>query len=393
VGQVSNCPPRLALAPAAKEPSVGLLINDGAAPLDSAELINVSYEWADWGTDAAARGQVTGLAPGGHALLWRDDAMPPSCASTCGCVRTGNREVKLWFELPQALQESEPAARRRPRQTGLASHRLPGRQRARLLTSGPERRTMSYAIAVVAPPIPAGDAQAWDVLDGLIDDEGPAPAVFRTLHDQLTARYPCLSSLPDDQIDDGVWSDGPLWNNFSRQAAVLGISYSRVEEVLPYVIEIATALGLSVFDWPANQIHRADGLKGLTLTVENQRDLGRPTLPQVEAAVDALTPHGGPGYLVLEGAEHNYAQAAGGEGAYTAEWREYSGPRFRHWVAGLPDRPAIKEVSIPTNGFQVAVKENECLSAADVKIILAAFGQGQGRPAQYVWRDVTERFE
>jgi hypothetical protein len=252
---------------------------------------------------------------------------------------------------------------------------------------------MSYGIAVVASPIPAGDAQAWSELDRLIDDEGPAPAVFRALHDRLTARYPCLSSLPDDQIDDGVWSDGPLWNNFSKRAAVLGISYSRVEEVLPFVIDTATALGLSVFDWPANQIHRADGLKDLTLTVENQRDLRGPTLPQVEAAVDALTPHGGPGFLVLEGAGHNYAQAAGGERAYTAEWREYSGPEFRHWVAGLPGRPAIKETTIPTNGFQVTVKENERLSAADVKAILAAFAQRQDRPAQYVWRDVTERFQ
>jgi hypothetical protein len=144
---------------------------------------------------------------------------------------------------------------------------------------------MSYTVAVVAPPISALDAEARAALDALIDQLGPAPAVFQTLHDGLTARYPCLSSLPDDQIDDGVWSDGPLWNNFGPRAAVLGISYSRVDEVLPFLIE-----------------------------------------------------------------------------------------------------------SIPANGFEVTVKENERLGAADVKMILTAFADRERRPNAFAWRDVTERF-
>lgn len=72
---------------------------------------------------------------------------------------------------------------------------------------------MTYNVAIVIHPVPSGDAEAWGVLDELIELKGPAPLVFRTLHDQLTARYPCLSSLSDDEIDDGVWSDGPLWND------------------------------------------------------------------------------------------------------------------------------------------------------------------------------------
>lgn len=117
---------------------------------------------------------------------------------------------------------------------------------------------MSYNVAVVLPPVPSEDAAAWALVDGLIEQTGPRPPVFQELHDRLTARYPCLCSLPDDRIDDAVWSDGPLVDNFGHRAAVLGLSYSRAEEVLPFLIEAATALGLVVFDWATGRVHRAE---------------------------------------------------------------------------------------------------------------------------------------
>jgi len=115
---------------------------------------------------------------------------------------------------------------------------------------------MSYNVAVVIPPIPADDADAWKVLDSLIEEQGPPPAVFQELHDRLTAKYPCMCSVLEDQIDDTVWSDGPLINDFLHRAAVLGMSYSRVEEVLPFLVEAACALGLVVFDWTTRIIYR-----------------------------------------------------------------------------------------------------------------------------------------
>ena len=115
---------------------------------------------------------------------------------------------------------------------------------------------MSYTVAIVVPPIPAADAEAWAALDGMIDEEGPRPAVFRELHDRLTARYPCLCAVPDDEVDGVVWSDGPLINNFLHRAAVLGVSHPRAGEVLPFLVESANALGLVVFDWAARRIHR-----------------------------------------------------------------------------------------------------------------------------------------
>ena len=93
--------------------------------------------------------------------------------------------------------------------------------------------------------------------DHLVEQRGPRPAVFQELHDRLTALYPCMSSVPDDRIDDTVWSDGPLINNFGHRAAVLGIAYSRIEEVLPVLVETANALGLVVFDWATAKVYRA----------------------------------------------------------------------------------------------------------------------------------------
>jgi hypothetical protein len=117
---------------------------------------------------------------------------------------------------------------------------------------------MSYNVAIVIPPVPADDREAWKILDSLIEEQGPTPPVFQQLHDRLTARYPCMCSVPEDQVDDTVWSDGPLINDFLHRAAVLGISYSRVDEVLPFLIETANDLRLVVFDWATASIYRAE---------------------------------------------------------------------------------------------------------------------------------------
>ena len=252
---------------------------------------------------------------------------------------------------------------------------------------------MSYDVAVVIPPIPDRDTEAWAELNATIEIEqqGRPPAVFRKLHDRLTARFPLLTSLPEDKVDESVWSGGPLWTNFGKRVGVLNMVYSRVEEALPFIIETATSLGLPVFDMSVDQIRRPNGLEGLTLTVEDKPALQGPTIHQVQDAVDALNPRGGPGFLILEGPK-NFAQAAGGKGAFTVEWREHSGRKFRHWVAGLAGRPSKKTVAIPTNGFKVTVNENERLGAEDGKLIFAAFAERKPRPEKFAWRDVTKRF-
>src|SRR4051812_16377214 len=107
---------------------------------------------------------------------------------------------------------------------------------------------MSYDVAIVLPPIPDRDAEAWAKLNIETGQKGRAPAVFRKLHDRLIARFPCLTSFPDDRSDESVWSFGPLWAGFGKRLGVLNMGYSQVEKALPFIIETAISLGLPVFD-------------------------------------------------------------------------------------------------------------------------------------------------
>jgi hypothetical protein len=133
----------------------------------------------------------------------------------------------------------------------------------RHLTSGGQVQSlrengMSYNVAVCTAPVPEDDEAAWAKLDDFINAKGPIPEVFKSLHDRLTSRYPCICSLPEKDVDEGVWSDGPLWNNFGHRAAVLGMVFSRVEEALPFLVDTANELGLTVFDWGGPSIYRPD---------------------------------------------------------------------------------------------------------------------------------------
>jgi hypothetical protein len=75
------------------------LINDGGTPIDSVVLSEVISEWGDWGSSEAADVRVTGLAPGAHALIWRDDGEFRTELSLL--VRMGDREARLEFEFPK----------------------------------------------------------------------------------------------------------------------------------------------------------------------------------------------------------------------------------------------------------------------------------------------------
>jgi hypothetical protein len=123
---------------------------------------------------------------------------------------------------------------------------------------------MSYTLVIVPAPVPKDDAAAWQVMSDLAErpTDGEVPAVFQALIDRLTARYPCICDLPDDQVDDGVWSDGPLRNNAGPAVTVLGLASTRVMEVRPFVIDTASRLGLIVFDEQEGRIYRPGSAEG-----------------------------------------------------------------------------------------------------------------------------------
>lgn len=93
------------------------------------------------------------------------------------------------------------------------------------------------------------------------EDERPVAAQVQQLRSQLTSgRYPCLCDFADDDpaMDDSPWADGPMINNFSHDMGMLAIVFSKVEEVLPFIIQQATALGITVVDGRVEQIYRPE---------------------------------------------------------------------------------------------------------------------------------------
>lgn len=116
-----------------------------------------------------------------------------------------------------------------------------------------------------------------------------------------------------------------------------------------------------------------------------------PSDQQIVDAVDSLNPDGGPGFLILDAGGDDYVQSAGGNGEYVVEWREYSDDAYAHYVAGVGPTSQTQH-DIRTNGYFIAVRANEVLSAADVKTILLAFRHKGRRPSNYTWRDDTARY-
>jgi hypothetical protein len=192
---------------------------------------------------------------------------------------------------------------------------------------------MSFTMAIVIPPVPADNAKAWASLDAWIGQKGPTPPVFKKLHDRLTAKYPCMCSLPEDEIDDAVWSDGPLINNFGHRAAVLGLSYRHVEQVMPFIVAKANDLGLIAFDWETETIHRP-GPSGLSLQLESGKLIKNVTEADIERLIEEED------FAILSRDDSTYIQCAEqSEPPYEYVLEYQNGSIQRHYRAvdeGIP---------------------------------------------------------
>ena len=83
--------------------------------------------------------------------------------------------------------------------------------------------------------------------DATGEESEPHPRLLEFLQN-VTETYPDLMGLPNEDIDDGVWSDGPLTGNVTGPLLYLGIRWSRAEEMAEFLVERATAAGLVIFD-------------------------------------------------------------------------------------------------------------------------------------------------
>jgi hypothetical protein len=188
-----------------------------------------------------------------------------------------------------------------------------------------------------------------------------------------------------------------------RSVIHAAFAWSEAESAYAAVRALAVKHGVGFFNvsardgevWfpPTDHVPDTTAIPGLALTLEGQQVLNSPSVALIEAAVDWLNPSGGPGFLVLENRNGNYVQAGGGKEACTAEWREYLNTGFGHWVAGMPERDSSRDIRIPGNGTYFSIKENEWLSNESIKVILLAFAGGKSRPKDFVWRDITSKFD
>lgn len=120
---------------------------------------------------------------------------------------------------------------------------------------------MSYNFAISRIPLPDDVQDPWSWINEIVeeemnDDSTKAHPEFVELHKALTEKYPCICDLPDDEVDDGVWSDGPLINNFLDRCAVLGITYPNVEKSGSDIFSIILGKGFTIFDYQAESIYK-----------------------------------------------------------------------------------------------------------------------------------------
>jgi len=111
---------------------------------------------------------------------------------------------------------------------------------------------MSYDVAVWIGDRPADDADALRTYEELWEkyentEQDPDPKILAYI-DDLTKRYPDLTELDDDHVEDSPWADGPLTGNVMGPFFYFAMTYSGAEEALPFVAETADAHGLVAFD-------------------------------------------------------------------------------------------------------------------------------------------------
>jgi hypothetical protein len=115
---------------------------------------------------------------------------------------------------------------------------------------------MSYTVEIISELASADNTAVLQYLDRIDEEDAygePTPAVLE-FYKKVAARFPCITENPE-----GPWADGPLINNFRHPVTTLGISFSRVAEVLPWLIAAANAAGFTLYDPQDDVIHRPGG--------------------------------------------------------------------------------------------------------------------------------------
>lgn len=124
---------------------------------------------------------------------------------------------------------------------------------------------MSYVLKLWEPPVgrpaPADARAVAGELDRLQGLPGGNPR-FLALAQRLTAKFPCITSPQAQDMPQSrwAWSDGPLDGRTDEAVYAIGLRTGMLEQVRPFVIEQARALGLGVLDEQAGMAYLPDGV-------------------------------------------------------------------------------------------------------------------------------------
>jgi hypothetical protein len=111
---------------------------------------------------------------------------------------------------------------------------------------------MSFDLAVISLEqaidlVEAGNIYA-ELCDGNYEILGPS-AKIDAFYAELIGKYPDIDNYSDDEVDKCPWS---VEIDISDGAVVMCMVWSRVDEVAPYVINLAARHDLSCYD-PQNE--------------------------------------------------------------------------------------------------------------------------------------------
>lgn len=253
----------------------------------------------------------------------------------------------------------------------------------------------TYQVVLVTGFVPPDLDLAWHGLNDVLRADDPCDPLIAAFREKLARRYPdCVIYADDDENSEEEAEDCEAAFNFTVGNRHVRASIVSADEAADARDLIAMGLreGLAAFDFRTDQIHRPGGFSGVTLKVEDRPFLVGPRLTDVLDAIASLTPAGGPSFMIVERGAHDYAQIAGGDGHFAFEWREPADRGFRHWVAGYPGEEVKGLISVMTNGYHVPVRSNENLSGSDAARLFESYLDGDGRPSDFLWRDMTDEF-
>lgn len=111
---------------------------------------------------------------------------------------------------------------------------------------------MSYDVAVWEGKAPSSDPAALDVYESLWRRyervrEPPSERLVEFVH-ALTSRYPDLTDVPEELVDDSPWADGPLVGSVIGGLLYMSLVPAMADDVLPFIADTARARGLVCFD-------------------------------------------------------------------------------------------------------------------------------------------------